>query len=396
MVAALTAGHRTTGSVETMRRLVLLVSVIVATDTTFFTALTPLLPHFADDFGLSKAAAGALVATYAAGALVGAIPGGMVASHWGPKRAVIAGLVLMTASSVGFALAGDIWTLALARLLQGFGSVFSWAGGLAWLIGATDRERRGERLGAAMGAAVFGALLGPVLGAIAGVVGVRPAFLIVSGVGLVLVGLAASMPGAQAEAQPLREGLRALRAREIYAGTWLIMLPAFLFGVLVVLVPLQLHRDGWGAAAIGAVFVATTAVEVVLNPLLGRLTDRRGRLQPLRAALLGSAVVSVGLAWASRPALIVVLVLAAGVAYGAFYTPGLALLSEAAERRGAAQALAFGLMNAGWAVGAIIGPAAGGGLAAVAGDATPYLLMAAVCAATYVVTRVRLTAPATT
>src|SRR5690348_15318828 len=129
MVAALTAGHRSTGSFETMRRLVLLVSTIVAADTTFFTALTPLLPHFADDFGLSKAAAGALVATYAAGALIGAIPGGAAASHWGPKRTVIAGLLLMTASSVAFALAGNVWTLGLARLLQGFGSVFSWAGG---------------------------------------------------------------------------------------------------------------------------------------------------------------------------------------------------------------------------------------------------------------------------
>jgi MFS family permease len=396
IVAALTVAHRTTASFERMRRLVLLVSVIVATDTSFFTALTPLLPHFADEFDLSKAAAGALVATYAVGGLVGAIPGGAAASHWGPKRAVITGLLLMTASSVLFALAGDLWTLALARLLQGFGSVFSWAGGLVWLIGSTPAARRGERLGAAMGAAVFGALLGPVLGAIGGVVGVRVAFLFVSAAGLVLVAWAATMPAAEAEAQPLREGLRALRGREIYAGTWLILLPGFLFGVLVVLVPLQLHRDGWGAAAIGAVFVATTAVEVVLNPVLGRVTDRRGRLQPLRAALVGSALVSVGLAWASQPAFIVLLVLAAGIAYGAFYTPGLALLSEAAERRGAAQALTFGVMNAGWAVGAIIGPAAGGGLAAVAGDAVPYLLMAAVCAATYVATRVRPAAPATT
>src|SRR2546430_5829470 len=61
------------------------------------------------------------------------------------------------------------WTLGLARLLQGIGSVFSWAGGLAWLVGSGPRERRGELLGGAMGAAVFGALLGPVLGAVAGV-----------------------------------------------------------------------------------------------------------------------------------------------------------------------------------------------------------------------------------
>jgi MFS family permease len=53
-------------------------------------------------------------------------------------------------------------------------------------------------------------------------------------------------------------------------------------------------------------------------------------------------------------------------------------------------------MNAGWAVGAILGPAVGGALAAAAGDALPYLLMAALCLATYVATRVRLAAPAAT
>jgi MFS family permease len=379
-----------------MRRLLLLVSAIVAADTTFFTALTPLLPHYADRFGLSKAEAGVLVATYAAGALIGAVPGGLAASRWGPKRAVVIGLALMSASSFGFAVAGDAWSLGLSRLLQGFGSVFSWAGGLAWLISAAPRGRRGELLGAAMGAAVFGALLGPVLGAIAGLVGVRTAFLAVSGIGVILIGCAAAMPGAAREEQQLRAALRGLQSREIYAGIWLIVLPALLFGVLIVLVPLRLDDFGWGSVAIGAVFLATTALEVVLNPLLGRLTDRRGRLRPVRAALLASVAVSVALALSGRPVLIVPLVLAAGLAYGAFYTPGLALISDGAERNGVAQGIAFGVMNAGWALGAIVGPAVGGALAAAAGDATPYLVMAGVCSVTYAATRARLGAPAST
>lgn len=379
-----------------MRRLLLLVSAIVAADTMFFTALTPLLPHFADRFGLSKAEAGALVAAYAVGAFVGAVPGGLVASRWGPKRAVLLGLTLMSAASLGFAFSDNVWTLGLSRLLQGFGSVFSWAGGLAWVTSSAPRERRGELLGTAMGAAVFGALLGPVLGGLAGVVGVRGMFLTVSAVGLVLIACAAATGGAPAEHQRLWEGLQALRERHIYAGLWLILLPALLFGVLIVLVPLHLNRYGWGTLSIGAVFLATTALETVLNPLLGRLTDRRGRLQPVRAALIGSLVVSVALALAGRPLVLVPLVLLAGIAYGAFYTPGLALISDGAERVGVTQGLAFGLMNACWAVGAIVGPAAGGALAGAAGDAVPYLLMAALCLVTYVASRVRLPAPLTT
>src|ERR671931_2383706 len=299
-----------------MRRLLLFVSVVVAVDTLFFTALTPLIPHFADTYDLSKAGAGALVSAYAAGTLLGAVPGGLATIRFGPKRTVLIGLTMMTAASLGFALAGDVWTLGLSRFFQGVGSSSSWAGGLAWVIGSTPRERRGELIGTTMGAAVFGALLGPVLGALASAAGVRVTFLVVSAVGLALCAWVLATPGAAPQPHPLSTLRRA--DRRLVGGLWLLVLPALLFGVLVVLVPLKLHADGWGGVAIGAVFLVTAAVEVVLNPLLGRLTDRRGRLVPVRLALVGSVAVSLGLAWAGPAPLVAALALAAGLAYGAF------------------------------------------------------------------------------
>jgi len=376
-----------------MRRLLVLVSVVVAVDTLFFTALTPLVPHFADKYELSKAGAGVFISTYAAGTLLGAIPAGLATIRLGPKPTVLIGLALMTTASLGFSLAGDIWALGLSRLFQGVGSSCSWAGGLAWVIASTPRERRGELLGTAMGAAVFGALLGPVLGALAGIVGIRAAFLGVTVAGVALAGWAAATPGVAPERQALRAGLLAMRERSLVVGLWLIVLPALLFGVLIVLVPLRLSQHGWGTIAIGALFLATTALEMVLNPLLGRLTDRRGRMRPVRAALLASILVSAALAWATEPGLIAPLVLASGIAYGAFYTPGLALVSHGAELAGVAQGLAFGLVNACWGIGALVGPAAGGALAGVAGDAVPYLVLAGVCVATYLATRARYAEP---
>jgi len=376
-----------------MRRLLVFVSVVVAVDTLFFTALTPLIPHFAQKYGLSKAGVGVFISTYAAGTLLGAIPAGLATTRLGPKRTVLAGLVLMTAASLGFALAGNVWALGASRLFQGIGSSFSWAGGLAWVIASTPRDRRGALLGTAMGAAVFGALLGPVLGAVAGAIGTRAAFLGVTVAGAVLVVWAAATPALAPERQTLRGGLAGVRDASILTGLWLIMLPALLFGVLIVLVPLQLNDHGWGTVAIGALFVVTTAVETVLNPLLGRLTDRQGWMRPVRAALIGSIVVSVALAWATQPALIAALVVASGVAYGAYYTPGLALISHGAEVAGVAQGLAFGVMNACWGIGALIGPAAGGALAGAAGDSVPYLILAALCLATLAATRMHYSEP---
>ena len=47
-----------------MRTLLAYVCALVLTDTVFFTALTPLLPHYVQVAGLTKAGAGILVAAY--------------------------------------------------------------------------------------------------------------------------------------------------------------------------------------------------------------------------------------------------------------------------------------------------------------------------------------------
>jgi MFS family permease len=361
-----------------MRRLVVLLSAIVALDIAFFAALAPLLPHFVSTYGLSKGAAGVLSATYAAGVLAASLPSGLAAARYGPRRAALAGVSLTAAASVAFGFADNAWMLGAARLLQGVGSALSWAGALAWLVAAAPRERRGELIGTTMGAAVFGALLGPVIGAIATVAGVKATFLGVGLLGVALAAWVALTPGVPAQPQPFLELFR--RAdRRLLGGMWLLVLPALLFGVLAVLVPLRLHAEGWGGVAIGAVFLVTAGVETVLNPLLGRFTDRRGYMLPVRVALVGSAAVSLAFAWTRSAPAVAALVVIAGVAYGGFYTPGMTLLTDAAERAGISAALAFGAMNGAWAAGNVVGPAFGGWLAELAGDALPYVLLAVVC-----------------
>ena len=59
-----------------MRRLLLLACAIVFLDTTFYAAMTPLLPHFEDEYDLTKTGAGVLAAAYPAGTFLGALPFG--------------------------------------------------------------------------------------------------------------------------------------------------------------------------------------------------------------------------------------------------------------------------------------------------------------------------------
>src|ERR687895_15355 len=78
----------------------------------------------------------------------------------------------------------------------------------------------------------------------------------------------------------LRTLIASLGDRRVAAGMWLTALPGLLFGTLTVLGPLRLDELGAGAAAIAAAFLVAAALEAVAAPLIGRLSDRRGRMLP--------------------------------------------------------------------------------------------------------------------
>src|SRR5262249_8164071 len=103
-----------------------------------------------------------------------------------------------------------------------------------------------------------------------------------------------------------------------------------------------------------------------------------------------SVAVSIALAFSVRPAALVPVALVGALAYGAFYSPGMSLISAGAEESGIAQGLAFGLMNAAWALGHAVGPVLGGALAGSTGDAVPFLICAGICAATLLALRARM------
>src|SRR3954468_20236614 len=98
-----------------MRRLYALVAAVIVLDTMFYAAIAPLLPHYADDLGLSKTAAGVLSASYPAGVLVGAIPSGWLATRVGVKPTLLLGLGLLASTSLVFGFASHITLLDATR-----------------------------------------------------------------------------------------------------------------------------------------------------------------------------------------------------------------------------------------------------------------------------------------
>jgi MFS family permease len=366
-----------------MRRLFWLVAAVVLVDTMFFAAVAPLLPHYSDELDLSKTGAGVLTAAYPAGTFVGALPSGWLATRWGVKPTLLLGLAMLGTASLGFAFAGNVVVLDGARFLQGVGGACMWAAGMAWLVSASPAERRGEMIGAALSAAIVGVLLGPVLGGAATLLSPEAVF---SSVAVVAAGLAAwtwSMPGVEPEASPgLRAMLRALGRPAVLIGFWVFTLPALFSGVIEVLVPLHLDELDVGGAGIGVIFLLAAAVEAVVSPFAGRVSDRAGRLTPIRAGLLGAAVMAIALPLPDTAVLVGLFVMLTFVALASFWAPGMALLSDAAEDAGLDQALAFAISNLAWALGHVFGAGVGGAVADATSDTVPYAVLAVACAVT--------------
>jgi MFS family permease len=368
-----------------MRRLLLLASAMIFFDVAFFAAIAPLLPEYVDDLGLSKAQAGVLSASYAAGTLIASLPAGYVASRIGPRPTVIFGLLTLGTSSVVFGFAEEIYLLDAARLVQGAAGALIWSGALTWLITAAPEDRRGSVIGTALGTAVAGALLGPALGALAGSVGTELVFSSVMLITVLLALGAARLPEAHSpEMQSLREVFAVLRSRPVVEAAIFVAVPSVMFGAIEVLVPLRIDELGGGHGLIAAGFIAGAGLEAVLAPLAGRLSDRVGRRTPFVAGLAICSLAMVAIAVVATLGQVMGALILTSLGAGLCFAPALTMISDVAEESSLHQGYAAGLSNMAWASGQVIGGVGGGVVASVTGNAAPSLAIAALLAVTVV------------
>ncbi|MFL5869660.1 MAG: MFS transporter [Solirubrobacterales bacterium] len=360
------------------RRLFVLVAAVILLDTMFYAAITPLLPGYADDLHLSKASAGVLSASYAAGTLLAALPSGWLAARIGFRLAMVVGLSLIGTSSVAFAFAGSVVPLDLARFAEGVGGACAWTGGLAWLIAASSDERRGEVIGGALAAAIFGILLGPVIGGIATVVGQEVVFCVVAAIAAGLVVWVSGTPGAPAQPMPSAgDVIRRMVTGPVMLAFLFVVLPSVLAGTFDVLVPLRLDALGASGVGVGIAFFVAAAIEAFTAPAIGRFSDRRGRMTPIRAGLIASPIAAMLLALPDNAVLLGAALVVVVLAMSLIWTPAMALLSDNAEKAGLDLAFATALVSLAWAGGQVLGGSAVAAFAGATTDPAAYALVAA-------------------
>ncbi len=362
------------------RRLVVLVGSVVLLDTIFYAALAPLLPSLSQQFGLGKGGAGLLVGIYPIGTFLGALPAGWATARFGPRPAILVSLGLMAVAALVFAFGQTIEMLYAGRFLQGLAGAVSWTAGLAWLVQGTSRERRGEALGFGIGAGVVGAQLGPVLGTVAHFAGRGPAFAATALVSILIAAVALRMPEPEVDEQTTSASpLRLLRNGRYLVALMILVIPSMAFGVIEVLAPLRLSELGSSAALIGLIFFLAGAVEAIVSPVVGKLTDRIGVLLIVRSGMFAAGILLISLYFPTTVLALALALALCSAAIGMLWVPAGKLVSLAAEQIGVDQGWAFAFQNSTWSLAIGAGATVGGALAALGGDLLAYGAVGAVC-----------------
>lgn len=376
-----------------MRRLLVLACAVVFSEAIFFSILTPLLPDLKADHDLTEGAAGVLVGSYAAGALLFAIPAGWMAARISPRRTVITGLAGIGLFSPVFGFAGSIYLLDGARFMQGGFGALMWAGSMSWIISAAPRSHRGQLLGTVISSAVLGELLGAPLGALAHAVGTGVVFTAILPPFAALILLALTIPDAAEKAgQGLGDAVGRLRGSLVPRSLLMLGVPVVAFGLLIVAAPLRIDELGGSAVLIAVAFGCGSLIEAALGPVVGRFSDRAGRVGPYFAGtvVMAAGLVSVGVFDLLPVVAAAVLVVAFGA--GLAFAPASALLTEAATAVGMNQGYASGGANVAFGGGNMVGAIVGGVIAGYTGFLLPCMIMAVILTATGLVAR-RLTEP---
>lgn len=333
-----------------------------------FGLIVPVLPQFAQSFGVGATAASVVVSAFALFRLVAAPAGGRLVTRLGERPVYLSGLLLVAGSTAATGFAQSYWQLLVFRSLGGVGSTMFTVSALALIVRLAPPAIRGRVSAAWSSTFLIGAILGPVLGGLLGGLGLRVPFLVYAGL-LVLAALvvATFIPSGAARVEEGSTPLPALTVREAWGDSAYraALASAFAngwsnFGVRNAILPLfaatVVGDAPWVAGAALAVFAAGNASGLLVS---GRWTDRRGRRPFVLAGLAVSGLATAVTGWSAGLVVLLVLSVVAGLGAGVLNPAQQAAMADVVgrERSGGAALAAYSMAQD---AGAIIGPVLAG------------------------------------
>jgi multidrug resistance protein len=146
---------------------------------------TPILPLYAQSFGVSFALVGLVVTVFGLSRMLADLPAGQLADRLGRRPPLIVGPFLSAIAALGAGLATGFWQLVLFRALQGVGSALYTTGAFTVIADISTPQNRARTMSIYNVSILLGHALGPVVGGVvAQHFGLRVPFFWVAGISL--------------------------------------------------------------------------------------------------------------------------------------------------------------------------------------------------------------------
>ena len=298
--------------------------------------VSPVLPQYARNFGVSIGAATFVITAFALMRLCFAPVSGLLIQRLGERRVYVTGILIVAVSTCACAFARTYWQLLLFRSLGGIGSTMFFVSSLGLMIRVSPQDARGRVAGMFSTAFLIGSVGGPVLGSVTAGLGLSAPFIIYGAALLIAATVVfaslrhSTLASPEQQSEPAVTVRVALRQRAYRAA----LLSNFatgwsVFGLRMALVPLFVTEAlgrGPGMAGLALATFAIGNVSAVFPS--GYLSDQVGRRTLLIAGLSVSAIATATVGSASSLPLFLAGAFVAGAAAGMFSAPQQAAVAD--------------------------------------------------------------------
>jgi MFS family permease len=268
--------------------------------------ISPVLPLYAQSFGVGTAAIGLTITAFGVARLIVNLPAGFLSERYGRRLLLFGGPAITAVGSLASGLSPSFGWLLAFRFVAGAGSAMYMTGAMILLTDITSDENRGRVMSIYQGSLLAGVSLGPGVGGfVAEGFGLdAPFYLVAVLAALAMVWSFGRMPETVHEARRAaprpadgerppsgREGVLALLARPDFLLVCMLSMSIFLTrtgGRLTLLPLLGENRLGMSPALLGLVFTMMTVLNLATLAPAGTMIDRLGR----KAVIVPSALVT--------------------------------------------------------------------------------------------------------
>jgi len=350
--------------------------------------ISPVLPLIAQEFGVSYAGAGMLVAAFAVGRIPFDFIGGAAVDRFSPRLIACGGAAIVAISAALSAVAKSFAALLWYRLLGGIGSALFTITAMTFLVRTVAPQRMGQAMGFYQSMLLVGVSIGPGVGGLAASAfhDLRAPFwamavlsLSVAVVGVWWIGEFPALTGRGPAESPSSNREAVSRLLRDWTFVFACVLTLLLFGIRsgisLNLMPLfAQEKIGLGEAGIGLTQSLCSLANFCVIWHAGRLLDGVGRRWVTLVSLWATVLSILLFPWATTYARLVIASLAFGAAIGYLGPAPAAMIADLTPPGRAGTVM--GLYRGAGDTGLLIGPIFAGWLAGHLGFDFAFLVTA--------------------